>query len=57
MYGMLKPIIKNEAHWIAKKRDSSHYDYICDHCESKSRFRKTPYCPICGYRMIEEERF
>ena len=49
-----KPIVR-EAFWISKKTDKYHYNYFCSNCQNKSRFRKTPFCPMCGFRMIEEE--
>ena len=50
-----KPQIK-EAFWIGKRVDKYHYTYVCSNCKSKSKFRKSPYCPICGYRMLEGEK-
>ena len=42
------------AHWISEKHGVSHYTYICDHCYGKSRFRKSLFCPDCGYQMTEK---
>lgn len=50
----LKPA-KREAVWIAKRMDKYHYSYFCGNCGQKSRFKKSPYCPMCGFRMIEGE--
>lgn len=47
-----KPIV-HESFWIMEKTDKYHRNYRCDNCKNKQRFRKTPYCPMCGYRMIE----
>ena len=44
-----------EAYWLMKKTDKTHRDYFCSNCKNKQRFRKTPFCPMCGYRMIEKE--
>ena len=43
------------AHWIRKKVDKTHYNYYCDHCNYKSEFRKSVFCPGCGYIMSEED--
>lgn len=45
----------NEAFWIMERTDKYHRNYFCSHCKNKQRFRKTPYCPMCGYRMLEDE--
>ena len=52
MFTNTKP---REAYWQAVKTDKSHYNYFCSNCKAKSRFRKSPFCPMCGYRMIEKE--
>ena len=44
------------AHWISKKIDKSHYHYFCSHCYYESRFVKSPFCPGCGYRMVEVQQ-
>ena len=41
------------AHWVSNKVDKSHYNYYCDHCNYKSEFRKSVFCPGCGYIMSE----
>lgn len=43
------------AHWVSNKVDKSHYNYYCDHCNYKSEFRKSVFCPGCGYIMSEED--
>lgn len=43
------------AYWIRKKTDKSHYNYYCSHCNTKSRFRMSKYCPECGYKMFKGE--
>lgn len=52
-YQIHKP---KEAFWIGKRVDKYHYTYVCSNCKSKSKFRKSPYCPICGYRMLEDDK-
>ena len=52
MFTNTKP---RESFWVAKKRDRTHYDYFCHNCGRKQRFRKTPFCPMCGFRMIEKD--
>ena len=49
-----KPIVK-ESFWVMEKTDKYHRTYRCDNCKKVQRFRKTPYCPMCGFRMIEKE--
>ena len=44
------------ARWKVQKKDKTHYDYFCSNCATKSRFKKSPYCPNCGRQMIDEER-
>lgn len=44
------------AHWIRKKVDKYHYDYYCDHCFYKSPFKKSNFCPDCGFLMAKEEK-
>ena len=43
------------AHWKRIKVDKTHYNYYCDHCNYKSEFRKSVFCPGCGYIMSEED--
>lgn len=45
-----------EAYWMTKKLDKYHYIYSCSNCHKSSRFRKSPYCPMCGCRMVEGEQ-
>ena len=40
--------------WKAVKTDKSHYNYYCGHCNRKSEFRKSAFCPGCGYKMVEK---
>lgn len=49
-----EPPVRN-AHWITVKTDESHYNYICNHCYGKSKFRKSKFCPDCGYLMTKEK--
>jgi len=42
------------AHWKSVRVDKRHYNYYCDHCYKKSEFRKSRYCPECGYLMEEK---
>lgn len=42
------------AYWIRIKKDKTHYSYICNHCNKKSRFYKAPYCGNCGYQMVDD---
>lgn len=48
------PVI-HTASWISEKVDKSHYNYYCDHCDYKSKFVKSNFCPNCGYMMNEEQ--
>ena len=38
----------NKGKWIAKRRDKTHYDYICSGCGHKIPYRKERICPKCG---------
>ena len=49
-----KPIV-HTAHWIKEKFDKTHYNYYCDHCNFKSKFHKSKFCPGCGYMMVEDK--
>lgn len=44
-----------DSKWLSVKKDNRHYHYVCDHCKSVSKYRKTPYCPMCGYLMLNSE--
>ena len=44
-----------DAKWISVKKDKRHYHYVCNHCKAVSKYRKTPYCPMCGYLMLNSE--
>ena len=44
------------AHWISEKHGVSHYVYVCDHCNGRSRYIKSRFCPHCGYEMIEKDK-
>ena len=44
-----------DAKWISVKIDARHYHYVCNNCMSSQKYRKTPYCPICGYLMLNSE--
>ena len=41
----------HKAHWEAYKVDKSHYYYYCDNCGNQSKYKKTPFCPLCGSQM------
>ena len=43
------------ASWIRVRVDDNHYHYVCEHCSHSQKYRKTPYCPICGYLMVNSE--
>ena len=49
-YGQAKAI-RPKSFWIAEKADKRHYHYYCDNCGCESRYRKSRYCPDCGYEM------
>ena len=44
-----------DSKWVREKMDERHYHYICEKCGSVSRYRKTPYCPMCGRLMLNSE--
>ena len=48
--------VLTEKHFADKEiEDKRHYHYVCKHCKSVSKYRKTPYCPMCGYLMLNSE--
>lgn len=44
---------KKTSYWIPEKVDYRHRHYICHNCKGKSKYRKSPFCPMCGLRMVE----
>ena len=54
-YGTLNKPIEETSCWEMKQIDNTHYHYVCKHCKAVSKYRKTPYCPMCGYLMLNSE--
>ncbi len=44
---------KKTSYWIPEKVDYRHRHYVCHNCKGKSKYRKSPFCPMCGLRMVE----
>lgn len=39
------------SYWIADRIDKRHYHYRCHNCGCVLKYRKSNYCPDCGYKM------
>lgn len=40
--------------WIKIKVDTRHYHYKCAKCGAISKYRRTPYCPMCGVKKYDD---
>lgn len=46
--------IDKSEYWIKIKKDARHYHYKCGKCGAISKYRRTPYCPICGTKKVND---
>lgn len=46
--------IDKSEYWIKIKKDARHYHYKCGNCGEISKYRRTPYCPICGTKKVDD---
>lgn len=40
------------SYWVRIRLDRNHFAYECERCKAVQKYKKTPYCPICG-RVME----
>ena len=40
--------------WIKIKVNASHYHYKCAKCGAISKYRRTPFCPMCGIKKFDD---
>lgn len=44
----------NEEMWVRIPIDYRHTHYKCGKCGEIQRYRRTPYCPMCGQKMAND---
>lgn len=43
--------IRPAAYWVPVRVDKRHYKYLCFNCGCQSKYKKSNYCPDCGFEM------